>query len=318
MSADSGLRAWVTVYLKGAAMGAADTVPGVSGGTIALITGVYERFVRALTRLSPSVLRHVPSIGRRDGREALLDDLRRMDFFFLVVLGLGVVTSIVTLSRVVHAALVAVRAQTFAFFFGLIAASALVLYRQLIIDTVGRALAGLAGVAIALFISGAAAGDAFGNGLPVVFAAGAVAITAMVLPGISGSFILILLGQYEYLTGVLKNFVDQLLGTLTGGGTDGLLSLAAVVGSFGVGAVIGLLSIAHVIRWALEHYREATLVFLVSLMVGSLRLPVIEIRDGITSWTPTAAATVVGAVGVGAGAVLLLDYYTADLSEVTA
>ncbi len=315
MSVDSGLRAWLSVYLKGAAMGAADTVPGVSGGTIALITGVYERFVRALTRLNPSVLQHVPRLGQRDGRRALLADLRRMDFFFLVILGLGVVSSVVTLSRVVHTALVSFRAQTYAFFFGLIAASAIVLYRELTLGTLGRAGAGVLGFVLALGISGAAAGGVLGNSLPIVFFAGTIAITAMILPGISGSFILVLLGQYEYLTGVLTDFVDHLLATLTGGSTDGIFQLAGVVTTFSIGAVVGLLSVAHVIRWALEHYREATLVFLVSLMVGSLRLPIIEIRDGIAAWTPTAALSIAVAIVVGAGAVLLLDYYTADLSE---
>ncbi|MFC7134014.1 MULTISPECIES: DUF368 domain-containing protein [Salinibaculum] len=309
-------RAWLGVYLKGAAMGAADTVPGVSGGTIALITGVYERFVTALTRLDPRVLRRVPALGRAEQRGAFLADLRRMDVLFLVVLGLGVLTSIVTLSRVVHAALGAFRAQTFAFFFGLIAASAVVLYRELRVDTPGRVVAAVAGVAIALDVSGAAASGVVGNSLPVVFGAGAIAITAMVLPGISGSFILILLGQYEFLTGVLTDFVDQLLGVVTGGGTDGLLGNAAVVTVFCSGALIGLLSVAHLIRWALDHYRAATLTFLVSLMVGSLRLPVIEVREGIAAWTPTAALSVLVAVTVGAAAVLLLDYYTADLSEV--
>jgi putative membrane protein len=311
------VREWVIVFLKGVAMGAADTVPGVSGGTIALITGVYERFVRALTELHPAILRHVASLTTRDGRRRFVAELRRMDAVFLVVLGLGVITSIVTLSRVVHAALVGFRAQTFAFFFGLIAASAFVLYSELTLDTVGRASAGVAGVVIALVISGAAVGGAFGHSLPVVFLAGSVAITAMVLPGISGSFILILLGQYEYLTGVLTSFVDRSLATLTGGGADGLVSLASVISVFGVGAVVGLLSVAHAITWALEHYREATLVFLVSLMVGSLRLPILEIRENIGAWTPAAVGSVVVTGVVGAGAVLLLDYYTADLSEVT-
>ena len=299
------------------AMGAADTVPGVSGGTIALITGVYERFVRALTRLHPRVLRHVPWLRNPTRRKALLAELRRMDVVFLVVLGLGVVTSVVTVSRLVHAALEIVRGQTFAFFFGLIAASAVVLYRELTLRTGGHVVVAGAGIALAFLLSGATAGGIFGNELPTVFVAGAVAITAMVLPGISGSFILILLGQYEYLTGVLTSFVDQLLATVTGGGTDGLFSLAGVVVTFCVGAVIGLLSVAHAIRWALEHYRTATYVFLVSLMVGSLRLPIIEVRESIGTWTPTAVLSVGGAVLIGAGAVLALDHYTADLAEIT-
>lgn len=314
---ESGVREWASVYLKGAAMGAADTVPGVSGGTIALITGVYERFVRALTNLDPAVLRRLPRLTQSSERRALFEDLRRMDLFFLVVLGLGVATSIVTLSRVVHAALVEIPAHTFAFFFGLIAASAVVLYGELTVDSTRQIIAGLVGFAVAFLISGAAAGDSFGSSLPVIFVAGMVAITAMVLPGISGSFILILLGQYRYLTGVLKDFVDTGLGVLTGGSLDGILDLTVVVGTFGVGAVIGLLSIAHVIRWALEHYREATLVFLVSLMVGSLRLPVLEIDAGVADWTPVAAGTILGAIAVGGGAVLALDYYTQDLSEMT-
>jgi putative membrane protein len=317
-AARSGLRRWASVYLKGAAMGAADTVPGVSGGTIALITGVYERFVRALTRLSPDVLRHVTSVHRQEGRRDLLEELRRMDLLFLIVLGLGVLTSVVTLSRLVHTALETMRAHTFAFFFGLIAASAVVLYRELSVSSVGQATAAVVGFAFAFAVSGAAAEGVFANSLPIVFLTGAIAITAMVLPGISGSFLLILLGQYDYLVGVLERFVDGVIATLLGGSSTDIVSLSVVIGVFGCGAIIGLLSVAHAIRWALDNYRAATLAFLVSLMVGSLRLPVLEITTNVDAWTPVAAVTILAAVTIGAGAVLLLDYYTADLSEMAA
>ncbi len=310
----NSLRDLGTVYLKGTAMGAADTIPGVSGGTIALITGIYERFVRALTRLDPRILRHVPRLHRAEGRRDLLADLREMDFFFLVALGLGVVTSVVTLSRVMHLALETARAPTFAFFLGLIAASAVVLYGELNLESAGQAVAGLGGFGLAFLLSGAAAEGLLGNGLPVIFAVGAVAVTAMVLPGISGSFILILLGQYYYLTGVLGEFVDGVIAVVTGGAAGNLPSLATVVVTFVAGAVVGLVSVAHLIRWALDAYRTATLVFLVSLMVGSLRLPVVEVTTNVDAWTPAAAGLITLAVVVGAGAVLLLDYYTADLS----
>lgn len=301
------------VYLKGVAMGAADTIPGVSGGTIALITGIYERFVRALTRLDPRILRHVPRLHRAEGRRGLLADLREMDFFFLVALGLGVLTAVVTLSRVVHAALVGFRAGTFAFFFGLIAASAVVLYDAVDVSTPGQVGAALAGFVFAFLVAGVSGASAVPHDLPLIFVAGAVGITAMVLPGISGAFILLLLGQYTYLTGVLSDFVDALLATVTGG-SGALVSLGTVVAVFVAGAAVGILTVAHVIRRALDTYRAATLAFLVSLMVGSLRLPAVEVAENVGTWTPVSVAAVAGAGLVGAVAVLALDRYTGDLN----
>lgn len=308
-----GLREWVTIYLKGVAMGAADSVPGVSGGTIALITGIYERLIAAVTALDPRVLRHLPAVGGVEGRQNLLDDLRGMDLFFLVVLGLGVATSIVTISRVVHAALEVARPETFAFFFGLIAASAVVLYDQLKLQTPLQIGAAVVGFTLAFLVSGVSSGTGFGHALPVVFLAGAVAISAMVLPGISGAFILLLLGQYEYLTGTLTEFVDSVLAL---GGSD-LVDSLVIVTTFGCGAVVGLLTVAHLVKRALEKRRAATIAFLVSLMVGSLRLPVLEVVDGVETATLPDLGTVGGAAVVGAVAVLLLDFYTEDLSSVT-
>jgi putative membrane protein len=308
----SPIRTLGAVYLKGAAMGAADTIPGVSGGTIALITGIYERFVRALTRLDPRILRHVPRLHRAEGRRDLLADLREMDFFFLVALGLGVLTAVVTLSRVVHAALVGFRAGTFAFFFGLIAASAVVLYDAVDVSTPGQGGAALVGFVFAFLVAGVSGASAVPHDLPVVFVAGAVGITAMVLPGISGAFILLLLGQYTYLTGTLSDFVDAILATATGG-SGALVSLGTVVAVFVAGAAVGILTVAHVIRRALDTYRAATLAFLVSLMVGSLRLPAVEVAENVAVWTPASAAAVTAAGLVGAVAVLALDRYTEDL-----
>lgn len=309
----TGARSLVTVYLKGAAMGAADTIPGVSGGTIALITGIYERFVTALAELDPSALRYVPRLHTADGRRGLVRSLSRMDFFFLVALALGVFTAVLTLSQVVHTALVSYPAPTFAFFFGLIAASAVVLYDAVSVES-GRAVAAaVAGFVVAFLVTGVSEGGVLGHSLPVVFGAGAVGITAMVLPGISGAFILLLLGQYEFLTGTLSAVVDGAVGALTGGSSAGLASGLVTVAAFGSGAVVGLLTVARVIRWALAAYRAATLAFLVSLMVGSLRLPVVRVLDGVAVWTPGAAAAVGGAALAGAAAVLALDRYTADL-----
>ena len=308
------IREWLAIYLKGVAMGAADTVPGVSGGTIAFITGIYERLIGAITALDARVLDDLRGLHRADGRQRFFGRLREMDVPFLIVLALGVGTSVVVVSRFVHTALEVARAGTFAFFFGLIAASAIVLYEHLSISSLGGVLAAVAGFLLAFLISGASSTGVLGHALPVVFLSGAIAITAMVLPGVSGAFILLLLGQYEYLTGVLKQFVNDLLGVVVGGDPGSIASGAAVVATFGVGAILGLLTVAHLVRRALASYRAATLSFLVSLMLGSLRLPVLEIADSVATWTPQTGATVLGAAVVGAGAVLALDYYTDDLS----
>ncbi len=310
------LREYLTVYLKGVAMGAADTVPGVSGGTIALITGIYERLITALTSLEPRTLRHLARIHTAAGRRDFADALRRMDVPFLVALGLGVVTVVVLLSRVIHAALLSYEPETAAFFFGLILASTVVLYREVALDTPARVGAGVLGFLLAFVVAGASAesgGVTGGTPLPAVFGIAAVAISAMVLPGVSGAFVLYLAGQYEYLTGVLKSFVDHIIAVPTRGVTPGMVESGSVVLTFVAGAVVGVFSVAYAVRWALERARVATLTFLVSLMAGSLRLPVETVADGIGTWTPRAAFGVVIAALVGVAAVYLLDRYTADL-----
>ncbi|MFW6435291.1 MAG: DUF368 domain-containing protein [Halovenus sp.] len=296
-------------------MGTADSVPGVSGGTIAFIVGIYERLITAITRLDPRAVLLLRDVHRRDGRRRFARRLVEMDVPFLVALGLGVVSAIVAVSRLMHVALQAAEALTFAFFFGLIAASAVVLYEHMAVDTPGRIAAAVAGFAIAFLVSGVTSGGDIAHTLPIIFVAGSIAIVAMILPGVSGAFFLVLLGQYEYLTGVLTSFVDGLIAVAVGDrGLASLVESATTVLTFGVGAVIGLFTVAHAIRWALDHYRLATLSFLVSLMVGALRLPVERVLDS----GPTLAVGSVGAlglaVGVGAGAVLLLDYYTDDLA----
>jgi len=303
------VREWLAVYLKGVLMGAADAVPGVSGGTIALITGIYERLIDAVTALDIGLLALVFGAHTGEGRSRLRAGLVEADVGFLVVLGTGIVTAVVTVSRLLDYALGTARGLTFAFFFGLIAASAVVLYRQVALDSADSVVAAVAGFVVAFLLTDPTLGGALPNTLPVVFLAGAIAVSAMVLPGISGSFLLLLLGQYEFLVDTLTAFVDGLIAL----GRDGLLEAGATVVTFVAGAVVGLLSVAHAVNWALEARREATLAFLVSLMVGALRLPVAEVAASTPEWTAAAAAGVLGAALVGGVAVLLADHYTDDL-----
>jgi putative membrane protein len=309
------LYGWLAIYLKGVAMGAADSVPGVSGGTIAFITGIYERLIAAITELDPTAVFLLAEIHQGSGRRRLYERLVEMDVPFLVTLGIGVVTAIVGVSRVVHAALQQAEALTFAFFFGLIAASAIVLYEQISVGTPGRLAAAVIGFSVAFLVSGITGGSDVAHSLPIVFVAGSIAIVAMILPGVSGAFFLVLLGQYEYLTGVLTTFVDRLIDVLTGDrALVSTLESATTVVTFVVGALVGLFTVAHLIRWALDRYRVATLSFLVSLMVGALRLPVLRIRTNTTTLSIETVLPLLASIAIGGGVVLALDRYTDDLS----
>lgn len=307
-----GLRGTLVAYLKGVCMGAADAVPGVSGGTIALIVGVYERLVGAITAVDLRVLEHVPRLHTRAGRRALARDLVAMDVPFLAALGLGIVTAVAAMSGVMHVAVTEYPVVTYAFFFGLIGASAVVLRDELVVEDLRGALVALVGFLLAFLVSGATAGSEGSHALPVVFFSGMIAISAMILPGVSGSFILYLLGQYEYLTGIPGAFASALVAAANGD-PSGVVPAGTVVAVFVAGALIGLFTIAHAVRYALSNYRRATLTFLVALIVGALRAPVIEVWAGVDAWTPAVAAGVLGAAVVGAALVVGLDHTTDDL-----
>ncbi|MFD1525238.1 undecaprenyl phosphate translocase family protein, partial [Halolamina salina] len=130
------------------------------------------------------------------------------------------------------------------------------------------------GFGVAFLLSGQAEG-ALGHGLPVTFLAGSVAVTAMILPGVSGSLLLLLLGQYEYMIGHLSAFVDAVYAIATGEPAAVPPGTATIVTFLG-GGVVGLFTVAHAVRWALEHRKRATMTFLVALVVGALRAPVVQ------------------------------------------
>ncbi|MFB6256711.1 MAG: DUF368 domain-containing protein [Haloplanus sp.] len=307
---DRHLRPLAVVYFKGLCMGAADAVPGVSGGTIALITGIYERLIAAITAVTPGRIRRVlaaPIPGRRRDAAAAFHEV---DGWFLGALGAGVLSAVLIATRLLHVALESEPVVTFGFFFGLIAASAAVLRTQASLDTPGRVGAAVVGFLLA-FLSAGRAAAALPSSPLVTVAVGAVAISAMVLPGISGSLILVILGQYEFLVVRLTAFVDGLLDLLVDGSAEAVLDPATTVVAFLVGAVVGLVTVAHAVRWALVRYRYATLSFLVSLVVGGLRAPVVKASENLAAgWTADALLTFGLAAVVGVVLVGVLEYYT--------
>lgn len=304
----------IRLYVYGLCMGTADAVPGVSGGTIALIVGIYERLIDAIVSFNLANGRRLigslrPPITRSEFRAVL----HELDLGFLLPLVSGIITAVVVVTRIVHFANKQYPVALFGFFFGLIAASAVVLSRQVSLSRPRHLIAALGGFLLAFTLSG---GHTLfsGHSPALTVLAGMIAISAMILPGISGSLVLIIVGQYTYLSGVLSTFIDQILALATGGSIVPVLESSATVGLFIAGAVVGLATISRLVDRALERDRATTLAFLVSLVVGALRAPVAEIsgREHLLWTTDTIALFVVIAV-VGAMVLFSLDYYAVDL-----
>jgi putative membrane protein len=312
-------RSWLAVYLKGLCMGSADAVPGVSGGTIALITGIYERLIGAVTGVDADRIMTILGGVRPGHQREAYDAFMEMDGVFLLVLGAGIMSAVIAVTRLLEWAIEGFPVVTFGFFFGLILASAVVLYTEVELDTPGRIAAAVTGFLAAFIVSGPASA-ALNDSLVFVVLAGAVAVSAMILPGISGSLLLLILGKYEFMVTTLKEFTDGLLGVVLGqASVSSLVADGTVVVAFVSGAFVGLFTIAHAVKWALDRYREATLAFLVSLILGALRAPVSEATRHLgggetvdySLWTTELVGVFLVAGVVGAALVLAVDRYTA-------
>ncbi|MDT3434887.1 DUF368 domain-containing protein [Haloarcula sp. 1CSR25-25] len=310
------LRAWIRTFLIGLCMGSADGVPGVSGGTIALIAGVYERLIAAITAVTPGrIVRFFRALAPVDGGVDLrgaFSELIELDIWFLIALVAGVGTAVVIVTRIVHVASQETPALLFGFFFGLIAASAVVLLRSLTVESPFQIGAGVVGFLVAFYVSGVSTSAADGSGLALVFFAGMIGVSAMILPGISGSLLLIILGQYTRMSTALSEFVDALIALVTGGPAEDVTTAAVPVVTFILGGLVGLFTIARVVRRALDYNRRATLAFLVALVVGALRAPVVEVR-GTVGFSTDVLVAFVAAAAVGAAVLLALDWYAVDL-----
>lgn len=246
------LGAYVLVTLKGVAMGAADVVPGVSGGTIAFITGIYEELLASLRSITPGTLSLLWRADER-GQRGIPAVWHAVNGNFLVALLAGIAFSLLSLARVISYCLEHYPVLVWAFFFGLIIASAIYMVRQL--QGVGwrEWLALGIGVAFALGVSVAKPVELPGEWW-MVFLAGSLAICAMILPGISGSFILVLLGMYPVFLNALKS-----------------LDLV-ILGFFAAGCACGLLLFSHLLHWLLQRFHNMTLAVLIGFLLGSLNI----------------------------------------------
>lgn len=234
----------IILAAKGAAMGAADVVPGVSGGTIALLTGIYPRLINAIASVDISAVKLFLSGNFKGFWE-------KIDGNFILPLLIGILSAFALLAHSIKHVLEFYPLSTWSFFFGLIIASSILVIKQIPNKKVTGWLWLIPGIAFGVWISLQSA-IAFPNSQVAVFIAGMIAICAMILPGISGSFILLLLGMYQTLiTAVAEREIITIL-------------------IFMLGAVIGLLTFSRVIKMVLAKYYQPTLFLLSGLMIGSL------------------------------------------------
>ncbi|HHZ82143.1 MAG TPA: DUF368 domain-containing protein [Flavobacteriales bacterium] len=239
-------RAWVRVLAKGFAMGTADLVPGVSGGTIAFITGIYDELISTIAGLGLDTLRDLVRIGPTKV-------WAKYNLSFLAALGLGLVCAVASLSGTLHWLQEEHSSELRAVFFGLVLASVPLIARDINPLTKSDFIWGLLGVAVAVAIT--TLPPAMQSEDPLfLFFCGSIAICAMLLPGISGSFILLILGAYTSVISALANF-DLVR-----------------IGAFGLGALTGLIAFSRIISKVLHKFRSQTIAVLTGFLLGSLHV----------------------------------------------
>ncbi|MEK6782563.1 MAG: DUF368 domain-containing protein [Bacteroidota bacterium] len=235
---------YLLLYLKGISMGVADVIPGVSGGTIAFISGIYEELIGSIKSIDADAFKLL-------ARFQIRSFWNNINGNFLISVLAGIGTSLVSLARLMTYLLEHQPIPVWSFFFGLILVSSPLILRDIKKWNIATLLSGIVGILIAYLITILSPTETPTN-LPFIFFCGALAICAMILPGISGAFILLLIGKYEYMIRALIGF-------------DFPVIIVFVTGCF-----IGLLGFSRFLSWILTHYRFPTLALLAGFMIGSL------------------------------------------------
>jgi putative membrane protein len=235
---------YIRIVLVGVLMGAAEVVPGVSGGTIAFVSGFYERLVNGIARLTPFSLLELPKIG-------FATWWKKYDLGFLFVLFGAMLVSILILARGVSYLLAEHPVGIWSFFFGLVLSSIFVVGRRLLPLSVESGLAFVVGVAVGMVVVRIIPFEAEISGF-TLFAGGCIAVCAWILPGLSGSFLLLVLGLYQTVIAAIKNFELLTLGYL------------------GLGCVVGLMCFSRILTVLLARFYDVTVALLVGFMLGSL------------------------------------------------
>ena len=255
------LKEYLKIYASGFVMGAADVVPGVSGGTMAFILGIYNELIESIkTFTSPNTIRMLLKFEIKKAWDTL-------PWRFLVTLIAGIGTAILLLSGAIVWMLEHRFSYTMAFFFGLILASIFTVWNRVHKWSFDRYIAVLIGAVGAWFLVGLPMANNPPDAWWYIVMCGAIAICAMILPGISGSFILLLLGRYDYIFSAINNCKSALLAM----DWKTLLSQGLILACFAIGIVLGISSFVRLLSWLFKKYNDWTVAVLIGFMGGALR-----------------------------------------------
>ncbi|MDT7832887.1 DUF368 domain-containing protein [Flavobacteriaceae bacterium S356] len=239
------LKDYLVISLKGVAMGAADVVPGVSGGTIAFISGIYEELLNSISNINLDLFKTLKNEGFKKAWAQLNGN-------FLLALLIGIFVSVLSLAKVLKYLLENEPILLWSFFFGLVLASVIYIAKQLTKWSVVTFLILIIGAVLAYYITTLDPLVSGNSSSWFLFLAGAIAICAMILPGISGAFILVLLGAYQPVLAAVNDRDYKIIALI------------------GLGAIVGLLSFSRVLKWLFKHYKNYTLAALTGFIIGSL------------------------------------------------
>lgn len=248
----------ILLFLKGILMGICDLIPGVSGGTIAFITGIYARLINAVKSFNFKLIKDFVTGNKRE----LKKDIKRLDLGFLIVLFLGIIIAILIGSRIIKFLLDRYFVYTLSFFIGLILASCVLIFQDIKNRKGKNILFGVFGLIIGISLAFLIPMNIAPN-LYYVFIGGFIAISAMFLPGISGAFILLIMGLYEFMLNILHNIKSN-------------LNYFVV---FIFGAILGAFVISRIISFLFKKNKCKTLYFLLGLVIGALGVPLKKIFE---------------------------------------
>lgn len=279
------IRESLKIFLKGLLMGGADIIPGVSGGTMALITGIYERLINGIKDLTDFIKPLFKGRVKETWKA-----LKQIDFQLFIPLGIGILIAFGIGSLIIPHLLDNYTAFIYAFFFGLILASVKLVYNRIEKSNFLDKSFGLIGFVVAFLIVGLTALTTAPS-YWFIFFCGGIAITAMLLPGVSGSFMLLMLGQYKFMLEALRGLK------------------ISYIACFLVGAIISLVISSRILAFLLKKHHSKTMWFLVGLMIGALRLPFEKIVYSGMEWSFISGFLVALFLIIGVVIVLIVGRY---------
>lgn len=281
----------LTIYFKGLLMGICDLIPGISGGTIAFITGIYERLIKAIHNISPK--NYLELLFSINNKKKFFKNINKLDIFFLIILFAGIFTAIILGSNLISFLLENYKALLLSFFLGLILASSKIIYDDITKHSNSNIFAGFIGFCVGLIITFLTPSQVSNPSFIYVIIGGFFAIFALFLPGVSGSFILLILGLYEYIITSVKEIKTQYLNLIP----------------FAIGAAAGVFIISRLITWLFKKDKCKTLYFLLGLVLGTLLILIKEIMNNLISFNSLVASQLTILFSLG----LLVVYFIKKL-----